>query len=73
MHPIIMEELTKHRQQDLLKEAKSCQLASLVVGKKSDKTGMVRRIIFDVVQRRINVRLFQDLKFRHSERLSPRS
>ncbi len=73
MHPIILAELTKLRQQDLLKEAESRQLASLVAGKKTGKMNIVRRIMIDVIQRIINFRLFQDLNFRHPETLLPRS
>jgi hypothetical protein len=73
MHPIILAELAKLRQQDLLKEAESRRLASLVVGKKTDKMNIVRRIMIDVIQRIINFRLFQDLNFRHPETLLPRS
>ena len=73
MHPIILEELAKFRQQDLLKEAESRRLASLVEGKKTDKMNIVRRIMINVLQRIINFRLFQHLNFRHPETLSPRS
>jgi hypothetical protein len=73
MHPIILEELAKFRQQDLLKEAESWRLASLVVGKKTDKKNIVRRTMINVIQRIINFRLFQHLNFRHPETLSPRS
>jgi hypothetical protein len=73
MHPIILEELVKLRQQDLLKEAESWRLASLVVGKKTDKKNIVRRTMINVIQRIINFRLFQHLNFRHPETLSPRS
>ena len=73
MHPIILEELVKLRQQDLLKEAESWRLASLVVGKKTDKKNIVRRTMISVIQRIINFRLFQHLNFRHPETLSPRS
>lgn len=73
MHPIVLEDLAKFRQQELLKEAESWQLASQAMGKKTDKMGLIRRIINNVVQRRINIHLFQDPKFSHSETLSPRS
>jgi hypothetical protein len=73
MHPIILEELVKLRQQDLLKEAESWRLASLVVGKKTDKKNIVRRTMINVIQRIIKFRLFQHLNFRHPETLSPRS
>ena len=73
MHPIILEELAKFRQQDLLKEAESRRLASLVEGKKTYKTNIVQRTMIKVIQRIINFRLFQDFNFRHSETLSPRS
>lgn len=73
MHPIILEDLAKLRQQELLKEAESWQLASLVMLKRTDKNCLVRRIINNVVQRRINSRIFQGLNFRHSETLSPHS
>jgi hypothetical protein len=73
MHPIILEELVKLRQQDLLKEAESWRLASLVVGKKTDKKNIVRRTMINVIQRIINFRLFQHLNFRHPKTLSPRS
>ena len=73
MHPIILEQLAILRQQDLLKEAESWQLASLVMGKKTDKMNIVRRIMINVLQRIINFRLFRDFNFRHSETLSPHS
>jgi hypothetical protein len=73
MHPIILEELAKIRQLELLKEAESWHIASLVMGEKSDKKGTVQRIVYDVFQRRINIPLFRDLNFKHFDRLSPRN
>ena len=73
MHPIILEELAKFRHQDLLKEAESRRLASLVEGKKTDKMNIVPRTTIKVIQRIINFRLFQDLNFSHPETLSERS
>lgn len=73
MHPIILEDFAKLRHQDLLKEAESRRLASLVEGKKTDKMNIVRRTMINVIQRIIKFRLFQDFNFRHSETLSPRS
>ena len=73
MHPIILEELAKIRQLELLKEAESWHIASLVMGEKSEKKGTAQRIVRDVLQLRINIPLFRELKFKHYERLSPRN
>lgn len=63
MHPIILTELAKTRQQDLLKEAEYWRVVSQAVGKKSDKMGMIRRIMTDVVKRTIKCPQIRDLKF----------
>ena len=73
MHPIILEELAKIRQQELLKEAESWHIASLVMGEKSDKKDTVQRIVREVLQLRINIPLFRELKLKRCERLSPRN
>ena len=73
MHPMILEDLAKIHQQELLKEADSWRVASLVIGNKPDKIDLALRIMIDVAQRKLNFHLLQELKLKHFERLSPRS
>jgi len=63
MNSIILAQLAKTRQQDLLKEAEYWRLISQVEGKKSDRMGMIRRIMTDVVKRRIKYPQIRNLKF----------
>jgi hypothetical protein len=58
INPIILAELAKTRQQDLLKEAECWRVASQATAKKSDKMGMIRRFMTEVLKRRIKFRLF---------------
>jgi hypothetical protein len=48
MNPIILEELAKTYQRDRLKEAERWREVSQGMGKKSDKMGMIRRIMTGV-------------------------
>lgn len=48
MNPIILEEVAKSFQRDRLKEAERWREASQAMGKKSDKMGMIRRIMTGV-------------------------
>lgn len=59
--PLMQVELVKIRQQDLLKEAEDWRLASLATGKNSNIMDMIRQIVTNIVNRKINIRLFQYL------------
>jgi len=71
INPLIQVELAKIRQQELLKEAESWRLASLAMGENPGITGMIRQIVTNIVNRKINIHLFQHIKFWYYGRLSP--
>ncbi len=62
INPITLAELAKTRQQDLLKEAENWRLVSQASGKKPDNTGILLRIMADVVKH--GIELFAELRFK---------
>lgn len=53
INPIILAELGKNRQQDLLKEAEYWRAVSQATGSKTDKKGIIRWIMADIVKSKI--------------------
>lgn len=64
INSIILAELAKTRQQDLLKEAEYWRVVSQASGKKTDKTGKIRRIMANVVKH--GIEMFAESRFKMS-------
>lgn len=65
INPIILVELERNRQQDLLKQAEYWRAVSRATGRKTDKMGIFQWIITEVVKRKVeflldHLRLFND-------------
>jgi hypothetical protein len=65
INPIVLAELEKNRQQDLLKQAEYWRAVSQATIRKTDRMGIFRWIMTEVVKRKIiilrdHLRLFND-------------